>query len=97
MPAVPNVATTLVCFDNVARETIARPQAHVLATTPLLLVAILYLFGPKAFRWRFPCQTTDDLDAFVEKLERLVMLNSSLDTGILEDEVTDGFYDALAG
>ncbi|ESK82773.1 hypothetical protein Moror_5636 [Moniliophthora roreri MCA 2997] len=87
MPAVPNSNVDCNAFSTDVTEA-ASANSSSSTSTPLLLLGlfnVLYLLGPPIFKWRFPCQSTDELDAFASKLEDLIENNSSLERDVLGD------------
>ncbi|KAK7032137.1 hypothetical protein VNI00_013311 [Paramarasmius palmivorus] len=63
------------------------------STKFLLLLGSVHLlchFGPSIVQWRFPCQTTEEIDVRIQKVESLIDSNSYLDNDIL-GETSNGF------
>ncbi|KAI3619118.1 hypothetical protein WG66_012964 [Moniliophthora roreri] len=87
MPALPNSNANCNSFSTGVTEVAFTDTSSSLATPLLLLTLfnILYLLGPPIFSWRFPCQSTDELDTFVSKLEALIQNNSSMVRDVLGD------------
>ncbi|ESK91547.1 hypothetical protein Moror_2596 [Moniliophthora roreri MCA 2997] len=66
---------------------------------PLLLILstlhVLYTFGPSILRWRFPCQTTADLDRLLADLRKLIEKNSCLEQYLITLHQAETFKSAL--
>ncbi|KAI3619334.1 hypothetical protein WG66_012992 [Moniliophthora roreri] len=68
-------------------------------STPLLLLLtifnILYFLAPPIFSWRFPCQTTDDLDVVIANLGDLINSNCCFKRDLIELDDAEAFKSSL--
>ncbi|KAK7032134.1 hypothetical protein VNI00_013308 [Paramarasmius palmivorus] len=105
MPVLPNTdASQIILGANPPVSTacigMEGPRNGSSTTTKFCLVLgtlqILYYLTSSAVQWRFPCQTTEEIDARILKVESLIDSNSYLDNDVL-GETFDGFKAWLEG
>ncbi|ESK82337.1 hypothetical protein Moror_2224, partial [Moniliophthora roreri MCA 2997] len=83
MPTIPNSNANCNAISTGMTEA-AFPNSNPTLPAPLLLVlGTIYFFGPPIFNWRFPCQTLEELNLLINKLEALIEDNSSLGNDVL--------------
>ncbi|ESK91543.1 hypothetical protein Moror_2592 [Moniliophthora roreri MCA 2997] len=75
------------------------PSSTLVLPVPLLLILsalhVLYIVGPSILRWRFPCQTTADLDRLLADLRKLIEKNSCLEQRLIIPQQAGVFESAL--
>ncbi|ESK91545.1 hypothetical protein Moror_2594 [Moniliophthora roreri MCA 2997] len=86
MPVLSPTSNSIAVQSGVAEATLTSATSTL--PTPLLLIlgalSFLYLFGPPILRWRFPCQTAEELNRLINNLQILIDSNSRLEQDVIE-------------
>ncbi|KAI3602736.1 hypothetical protein WG66_008053 [Moniliophthora roreri] len=95
MPAIANTNANTDSDVISADNALTNSSAPVPLLVLVLILTLIYYFGPKIFEWRFPFQTTGQLDTLVAEIDEIIDSNSSIERDLIGPHYLHMFKAAL--